>query len=223
MKRVGQNGRLVAFCKAVGVYFLVGSGGAPSLQTAVLKCAPVLFLVACVGLGGRGEYARRVAVGLALSCVGDALLVWPACFVGGMCAFGGAHVAYLAAFGWRPLRAVAALLIYACTLLYLRTLSPPPGLRVLLPAYALLLATMAWRGAARAGSQRPGALLFLLSDAILGYSLFGGDVPYKQVLVMSTYYLGQLLIASSALQPPAGGSAVTVTSSPHPCSALARD
>ncbi|XP_038218878.1 lysoplasmalogenase-like protein TMEM86A [Zerene cesonia] len=207
LKRVSEGGRLVPFFKAVCIYFTVGCGGAPSVSVAAFKCAPILCLLLCVALRARGRsphdaYARRVAAGLALSAAGDVCLVWPQYFVAGMGAFAGAHVAYISAFGLRPLRTWGGAAAYGAAALFLRALSPPGALRVAVPLYALLLATMAWRGAARPGRQRLGALLFLLSDAILAYSLFGGPVPYKQVLVMSTYYLGQLCIALSALQQP---------------------
>ncbi|XP_072945281.1 lysoplasmalogenase TMEM86B [Epargyreus clarus] len=206
MKRVGAGGRLVPFFKAVCVYFAVG-GGSPSAVGVAAKCAPVLCLLLCVLLRTHDDpaqrrYARCVAAGLALSAAGDALLEWPQHFVAGMAAFAAAHVAYIGAFGWRPRAAGLALLCFAAAGGYLRLLAPPGALARLVPGYALLLAAMAWRGAARPGRQRAGALLFLLSDAILGYSLFGGPVPYKQVLVMSTYYLGQLGIALSALEAP---------------------
>ncbi|XP_026497255.1 lysoplasmalogenase TMEM86B [Vanessa tameamea] len=206
MKAVGRSGRLVPFFKAVCVYFVVG-GGAPSLSAAALKCAPVLCLLLCVLVRAHTApqpqrwYAHCVATGLALSAAGDALLVWPQHFVAGMVAFAGAHVAYILAFGLQPRAYGAALALFAGALAYVRAVPAPAPLRALVPAYALLLAAMAWRGSARAGYQRPGALLFLLSDAILGYGLFAEPVPYNQALVMSTYYLGQLGIALSALEP----------------------
>lgn len=57
---------------------------------------------------------------------------------------------------------------------------PAGVLRYLVPLYALVLASMAWRALARGGRGAAGALLFLASDALLAYSLFGGRVPYKQ-------------------------------------------
>lgn len=128
-----------------------------------------------------------MSLGLALSAVGDALLLWPQHFVAGMAAFGGAHLAYLAAWGLRPWRPGLAAALYASTGAYLRLLAPPGALAFLVPVYSMLLATMAWRGVARGGAAAPGALLFLLSDAILGYSLFGGPVLYKQVSLFPVF------------------------------------
>ncbi|KPJ11070.1 Lysoplasmalogenase-like protein TMEM86A [Papilio machaon] len=151
----------------------------------------------------RGRYARFVCLGLALSALGDAALVWPRLLAAGIVMFGAAHVAYIAAFGLRPRRAGLGALAALAAALYVRTLRPAAlaPFAMLVHVYAALLAAMAWRGAARPGPQRAGALLFAISDALLGYSLFGGSLPYKNVLVMSTYYLGQLLIALSALKP----------------------
>ncbi|CAB3232714.1 unnamed protein product [Arctia plantaginis] len=212
VSRLGVGGRLVPFFKCVCVYFLAlgaGGDGSPSPGAVAAKCAPVLCLLLVVVLhvaatpSHKAWYARWVAVGLALSMLGDALLVWPQHFVAGMAAFGSAHVAYLAAFGFEQLSWRVGLGLYAATTAYLSCVSPPAGLRVLVPAYAWLLATMTWRGTAKGHKAAVGSLLFLVSDAFLGYSLFGGPVPYKQVLVMSTYYLGQLGIALSALEASA--------------------
>nr|XP_049697529.1 LOW QUALITY PROTEIN: lysoplasmalogenase [Helicoverpa armigera] len=210
-RRVSAGGRLVPFFKCVCVYFvsLGAGGGAPGPAAAAAKCAPVLCLLLCVLRRvaalprHKGWYARRVAAGLALSALGDALLVWPAQLAGGMGAFGAAHVAYLCAFARAPAgsrRAGAALLAAAAASALL--LAPPPGLRAPAAGYALLLAGMAWRGAAAGGAARAGALLFALSDALLGYGLWGGALPCQQLLVMSTYYLAQLGIALSALDTP---------------------
>ncbi|XP_059062370.1 lysoplasmalogenase-like protein TMEM86A [Achroia grisella] len=214
MSRVGVGGRLVPFFKAVCVYFVAGCGATPSAAAVAAKCAPILCLLLFVllhhgsAIKPQGRYARRIAAGLALSALGDALLVWPQQLVGGMAAFAAAHVAYVAAFGLRADAPALAALSYAGTARYVALLRPGGALRALVPLYAALLATTAWRAAAAAAARRSrprlagaaGALLFLVSDAVLGYTLFAGPVPHHQVLIMSTYYLGQLGIAVSALE-----------------------
>ncbi|XP_028035627.1 lysoplasmalogenase [Bombyx mandarina] len=207
VKRVGVGGRLVPFFKCVCVYFLaMGAGGSdPSLIGVATKCAPILCLLLVVVLHHgslpyeKGWYARRIAAGLALSALGDAFLVWPQHFIAGMAAFAAAHISYISAFRFTPLAKPLAPIVYSGCGYYMTLITPPDGLKVLVPVYGILLSTMAWRGLARGRAAAVGAVLFLISDAILGYSLFGGPVPYKQVLVMSTYYLGQLGIALSAL------------------------
>ncbi|XP_049878529.1 lysoplasmalogenase [Pectinophora gossypiella] len=213
MKRLGVGGRLVAFFKAVCVYFVVAggeAGEAPSVAGVAAKCAPVLCLMVLVALhaldapahcSDRRAYGARVAAGLALSALGDALLVWPQHFVAGMGAFAGAHVAYLSAFGWQGSAPRAAAACYGGCGAYLCVVAPGGLLARLVPGYALLLATLCWRGAARGGPAAAGAALFLVSDAALGYSLWAGPLPHRRLVVMSTYYLGQLGIALSALQP----------------------
>lgn len=99
-----------------------------------------------------------------------------------MAAFAAAHIAYIAAFRFKPLTPAIAAVCYLATGYYMTFISPPEGLKLLVPVYGMLLASMAWRGVAHRGWASAGALLFLISDAILGYSLFGGPVPYRQVI-----------------------------------------
>lgn len=42
-----------------------------------------------------------------------------------------------------------------------------------------------------------GSFLFVLSDSILSWNLFVSDVPQSSLLIMSTYYTAQFLIAHS--------------------------
>lgn len=41
-----------------------------------------------------------------------------------------------------------------------------------------------------------GVILFIFSDALLGYDKFGGDLPYAQIIVMITYMFAQYLIVT---------------------------
>lgn len=51
--------------------------------------------------------------GLAFSCLGDALLIWPQYFVHGMAAFGVAQIMYTSAFGFTPLNAALGATLYS--------------------------------------------------------------------------------------------------------------
>ncbi len=74
--------------------------------------------------------------------------------------------------------------------------------------YALVLATMMHRAydrsAAAVGRSSwvlcfVGALLFVLSDSVLAWDRFVHPVAAARVIVMTTYYAGQLLIALSTV------------------------
>lgn len=41
-----------------------------------------------------------------------------------------------------------------------------------------------------------GVCLFIISDALLGFNKFGGDIPYAQIAVMLTYMVAQYLIVT---------------------------
>lgn len=223
VKRIGARGRLVPFFKCVCVYFVALGGegeGAPSIGAACAKCAPILCLLVIVALArhadDRCSYARRVCVGLALSALGDALLLWPQHLVSGMAAFGAAQIAYATAFGCRGASRSVAGALYLATALFVWAVAPPVALRAPVALYGALLATMAWCGAARGGHARTGALLFLVSDAALALRLFEAPpLPHHHVLVMSTYYLAQLAIALSALESSPSQSAPSEPVSSH--------
>ena len=46
-----------------------------------------------------------------------------------------------------------------------------------------------------------GSLFFLASDTTLSLHLFRTSVPYANIIIMVTYYIGQLLIAMSTKDP----------------------
>ncbi|KAL4715365.1 hypothetical protein ACJJTC_015136 [Scirpophaga incertulas] len=202
LKKVGLSPGLVPFFKCVCVYFAAGVGAAPSAVAVAAKCAPVLsLLLLLLWHRPRVRYGQYVCAGLALSALGDALLVFEQGLAPGIAAFAAAHIAYIAAFGWgSPRFGMLGLALYVATTAFVWQL--PHWLGALVPAYAALLATTAWRGVARGGRAAVGAVLFLLSDAVLALQLFSHHppLPYHQVLVMASYYLGQLGIALSVFE-----------------------
>ena len=79
------------------------------------------------------------------------------------------------------------------------------ALRLPVVIYALVLVVMGWQAAEqwwvlRDGSAflaMVGALLFMLSDAILALNKFRAPIPQHDLIIMTTYYGAQLLIAWS--------------------------
>ncbi|KAI5631230.1 yhhN family domain-containing protein [Phthorimaea operculella] len=219
-------------------YFVGGMGAFALAHVAYIAAfgwrplAPLVAMPAFMGLGcylwaGLALlYTVYVALllaalgyGLSLSAVGDALLVWPQYFVGGMGAFALAHVAYIAAFGWRPLAPLVAMPAFMGLGCYLWVVRATGLLRILVPVYALVLVTMAWRGAARAQrvetaiSAGVGGALFLLSDAALGYSMFEHPLPHSQDTACSNTHCriarsvgAQYLVVETAISARVGGA-----------------
>lgn len=220
LKCVGP--KLVPFFKTVAIYFVLAiSRENPSWFACLLKCLPVAWLCIFVtmhgmSLGEKHAYSRRVLIGLIFSCVGDALLVWPCCFVWGMLSFGIAHVFYTIAFGMHPFNPAAGLV---CILVVMTgSLFLYPGLEgpfvLLVPAYTLLLMFMVWRAVSRVQffedlwtwtrmCSCAGGILFAVSDTIIGVNKFRFSLPYVQEMIMITYYAAQMGIALSVVDSKA--------------------
>lgn len=175
--------------------------------TTTLILAPVLALLPDSG----GAYIPLIAGGLAFALIGDILLMLPEeRFVLGIASFAATHVLYLAAF----IAAAGIALINPSTIpliifavLMARYLWPGvrKSLQIPILAYLVLITVMtaqAIGAALESGSTglalaAAGSLLFLASDSMLAANRFRVPFTAAQALVLSTYWLGQWLIASS--------------------------
>lgn len=157
-------------------------------------------------------YGRLVGAALVCSLVGDVLLMLPSDqFMGGLAAFLVAHLFYIGAFtrdGGFTAATAFALPLSAMGAIVLALIWPVLGpLRLPVIAYMLVILTMAWQALerSRAGSHdgawwaAVGAMLFVTSDSALALARFRGDFPGARVVVLSTYFLAQWMIATSAL------------------------
>lgn len=157
-----------------------------------------------VALGVLHDAPRPILVALAVSLVGDALLVGrsPRLLRAGIAVFLLAHVAYMAAFvargvsgGWALLGlAVAA----GSSFLAARNLLPLVGrdMRRAVWAYMLVLAAMlalAW------GTREPAlivaASLFFASDVLVARDRFAGRAFWHRLVGLPMYYGAQVLFA----------------------------
>ncbi|XP_004349187.1 transmembrane protein 86A [Capsaspora owczarzaki ATCC 30864] len=182
---------------------------------AVFKLLPMFFLLVVVYTSGLGQrYNLLVFFGLIASSFGDYFLVYQNVdkmyFVYGMASFGLAHLLYVLALGFRPLRLGLAVIPFSLGIasqynLMLGTL--PEKLVIPVGIYHLLIASMIWRALARksvphADGTSPslaayGALLFGVSDSLLGLNKFRYPFVQAHLVVMVTYYAAQFLIAHS--------------------------
>lgn len=155
-------------------------------------------------------YQQAVCLGLMFSTVGDICLMLPSDrFVAGVVSFLVAHLCYIVAFSPGvelvfslgasvPFMAVGALVLFM--------LWPHLGkMKWPVLAYVLVIMTMAGQALARWVQLGPprawlavvGAILFILSDAILAWSRFRRVYRASRAVNLSTYYLAQWLIALS--------------------------
>lgn len=230
--------KLVPFLKTVALYFVVAISWQPSWLGCLLKCLPVAFLMVFVVLHGislgdaRHCYSRRVLFGLGLSCLGDALLVWPWGFLPGMAAFGAAHVFYIAAFGTRPLNPWAGAVCLACIAAAATLLLPNlNGVYLFaVPLYGFVLMVMVWRGVSRVRFFDDlwtwtklcscfGGILFAASDLLIALNLFYLSTPpsYIQHVIMLSYYAAQLGIALSVVDCRTMAAISAANEQPAPC------
>ncbi len=191
------------------------------LSSAILVvCALIWWLAGAAGTP-LAAYAALLFFGMAFSFLGDVimaqLLPLPQYMLFGMGAFGLAHVLYISGYlrlggvlglqdGWARAVGLAVLLVLAVVLWWTLIRSPQTDavLNYGSLGYALLLAAMAGLAVSLA-LQEPrfvplavGAVLFLVSDVLLGHRLFqGGTFLLVGDLVWMTYIVGQLLIVFS--------------------------
>lgn len=174
------------------------------------KPLPILALLLWVGAANPSAYRRWILLGLGLSLLGDILLEWPLnAFVPGLAAFLLAHVAYLVAYLGETRRlAPLALVCAALPGIGLFLLLDSHGLgelRLPIALYSLTISSMLWRALARLATPispsawlaASGALLFMLSDSMIGISRFLDAFDGSGYAIMITYWLGQLGIAAS--------------------------
>lgn len=176
------------------------------------KPIPVLALLYWLRGFPAGAYRRWIGTGLWLSLAGDILLEWPAdLFVFGLGAFLLAHLAYLRAYLLDTRRlAPLPLLAAAITGAVIFSLLASGGLGALLvpvACYALAISAMLWRALARLGTgvdrrsaqlAAIGAVLFVLSDSLIGINRFVAPFDAASYLIILSYWLGQWGIAASA-------------------------
>lgn len=155
-------------------------------------------------------YRTAILSGLVFSLGGDIFLIDPKqYFVFGLASFLIAHLCYIAAFSraaegkFNPL-SVSAFLIGA-VMLWTVYAGVPAGLKVPVIVYALAISAMLaaalnfylMRNAPQAMFALSGAFLFIVSDSVLAYNKFNTEFYLAKLILLSTYFLAQWLIARS--------------------------
>ncbi len=164
------------------------------------------------------RYQRGVVLALVLGTLGDVLLMLPdeALFPYGLGAFLVGHLAYLWAmtdgvrlFARVQLALYLGLLVSLLLVTLLRAVEP--ALRIPVAVYMIILATMAAQARVRAlvaprdaGARvaATGAMLFMVSDALLGVERFVAPFPLATLAILATYWGAQWALARSVAAPP---------------------
>lgn len=175
----------------------------------LVKAVPVAVLSALVYRAAPRAGTRLAATGLLIAALADMVIEFH--FLGGLATFLVAHLFYIAAFTRVEPRLRLSRLLPMClwAALMLPVLVSQAGpLAIPVLAYGVVIFVMMWRAAATVATlgwntatmALAGAILFGISDSLLGYSRFVAPVPASSFLIMGTYWGGQLLIALSFLR-----------------------
>jgi uncharacterized membrane protein YhhN len=173
----------------------------------------ILLIAVLGGKAGDPFYRYAITTGLLCSLAGDVLLMLPSDhFIAGLVSFLVAHLFYTVAFvsetGFGFALWPLALLVI-CGIALFRVLQPYLGeMRIPVLVYAAVIVVMAWQAWARwsqTGQRAPlmaaiGATLFAISDSALAIHRFRGEFGSAHVVILSTYFAAQWLIALSVDQ-----------------------
>ena len=177
----------------------------PKNQITLLKggatiCAALLALFAA--FTGGGAYAYTIAIGLFICAIAD--MVLETHFIPGMGVFALGHVAYIVAFFQKGGLNLYSIIIYA--LMVVATYFVAKSLKEktkenIAPyvGYAHIILLMLAISIFVNPFAFVGALLFAVSDSMIAYRLFFGPAKFNDYLCITLYYLGQYLLALSAI------------------------
>ena len=186
----------------------------------VAKPATIAVLIVATAVAWSGDFDRSffaTMVALVLSLVGDVFLMGERDrFIQGLIAFFAAHVAYIVAFGGVVLSPYSVFLGTSLVLIggsfYIAIRQglrkrDKPELAFPVLAYVFVISFMVLAALTSPGaSEWPrsavvaaaiGAVLFYISDALIGLHRFVRELPWAPVAIIVTYHLGQIGLAYS--------------------------
>ena len=182
----------------------------------LIKASPIWTCAIASYLQGNA-YAHMIGIGLFLSSFGDIFLEldddygWDL-FIPGLVSFLLAHLCYIAAFRGHLQSAsyyFSLPLVFVYYGVVMSQLLPrvEMALRIPVAVYGLAISAMAFLSLNRyfSSDQHPtskllsllGSLSFVASDTVLAFNKFHTPIDNAKLIVMITYYLGQVLIAGS--------------------------
>jgi uncharacterized membrane protein YhhN len=182
-------------------------------QVYIFKSTTVLLIILLASLldDFSSAYQWLIVAGLVFSLGGDVLLISPDRFVAGLVSFLIAHLFYIAAFViGNPAEHVVyfysmlPFVVFAGLILYF-IYKGLGSLKTPVLFYLLVIVVMGWQSLNQywfnsnifSLAALIGASLFMLSDSLIAVDKFRGELKYNRTMIMTTYYVGQYLIALS--------------------------
>ena len=150
-------------------------------------------------------YQKLIITGLIFSTVGDVFLIDSKRFIQGLISFLLAHICFIIAFFSTPnLPGLIFYLIYIGILLSILW-KHLGNLKIPVIVYSLALALMSWFALSRYFELNDlkslfaflGSISFVASDSLLAFNKFKSPFPFAEILILSTYFIAQWLIALS--------------------------
>ncbi|MFC4076248.1 lysoplasmalogenase [Salinithrix halophila] len=171
----------------------------------------ILILAATGALENPGAYSWWILVGLLFSLAGDVFLMLPSDrFVQGLASFLIGHLCYITGIATLPpgvpdpLSMIMLGLMAAIAVVFSRLLGPGASreggknLRFAVTVYVSVISLMVWFALKTAQPLLiTGAVIFAVSDAILGWNRFRRSLAWADYGVMSTYFTAQWFFALS--------------------------
>jgi uncharacterized membrane protein YhhN len=151
------------------------------------------------------SYQKMIITGLIFSTVGDVFLIDSKRFIQGLLSFLLAHICFIIAFFSTPnLPGVIFYLAYVAFFLSILW-KQLDNLKIPVIVYALALAMMSWFALSRYFGLNDhkslfaflGSVSFVASDSLLAFNKFKSSFPFAEILILSTYFIAQWLIALS--------------------------
>jgi len=159
------------------------------------------------------KYTIFIIAGLLFSLFGDTLLIFPEQhFKKGLIAFLFGHVCYILAFtvsGGIHFTLWIFLPITIAGIMYLQYLLPYSGkMKIPVSIYIVIISIMGWLAIERFNNLPKfgiflaaiGALLFMISDAVLALNKFRKPFFSAELIVLTTYFIAQWLLAISVIK-----------------------
>lgn len=150
-------------------------------------------------------YQKMIITGLIFSTVGDVFLIDSKRFIQGLLSFLLAHICFIIAFFSIP--NLPSLIFYLSYVVFFHSIlwKHLDNRKIPVIVYSFALALMSWFALSRYFELNDykswfaflGSVSFVASDSLLAFNKFKSSFPFAEILILSTYFIAQWLIALS--------------------------